>query len=103
VLHVRLILLYLITLMVFGVEDELRSFLFFFSFLPLLSPLCQYIQEPALGCGLDGRGFESRQGLGIFLITTASRPALVPTLPPIQWVPAALSLGVNRPGREADN
>jgi hypothetical protein len=28
----------------------------------------------ALGYGLDDRGFESRQGLGIFLFTTASRP-----------------------------
>jgi len=31
--------------------------------------------------GLDGRGFESRQGLGIFQFTTASRPALEPTEP----------------------
>jgi hypothetical protein len=48
------------------------------------------------------RGFESRQGLGIFLFTTASRPALGTTQPPIQWVPEALSLGVKWPGREAD-
>jgi hypothetical protein len=31
------------------------------------------------------------------------RLALGPTHPPIQWVPGALSLGVNRPGREADH
>jgi hypothetical protein len=36
-----------------------------------------------LGYGLDDRGFESRQGLGIFLFTTESRPALEPTQPPI--------------------
>jgi hypothetical protein len=42
-------------------------------------------------------------GLGIFLFTTASRPALGPTQPPIQWVPGALSLGVKRLGREADH
>jgi len=30
------------------------------------------------------------------------RPALGPTHPPIQWVPEALSLGVKRPGHEAD-
>jgi hypothetical protein len=48
-------------------------------------------------------GFDSRQGLGIFLITTASRTALGPTQPPIKWVPGALSLGVKRPGRESDN
>jgi hypothetical protein len=44
-------------------------------------------------------GFESRQGLGIFLFITTSRPALGPTQP-VQWVPGALSLGVKRPGRE---
>jgi hypothetical protein len=46
------------------------------------------------------RGFESRQGLGIFLFTTVSRPALGPIQPPIQWVTGALSLGVKRPERE---
>jgi hypothetical protein len=53
--------------------------------------------------GLDDRGFESRQGLGVFLFTTLSRPAPGPTQPPIQWWPVALSLGVKRPGREADH
>jgi hypothetical protein len=53
----------------------------------------------ALGYGMDERGFESRQGLGIFLFTTATRPVLGPTQPPIQ-VLRALSLGVKRPGRE---
>jgi hypothetical protein len=48
-------------------------------------------------------GFDSRRGLGIFLFTTASRTALGPTQPPIQWVPGALSLGVKRPGRETDH
>jgi hypothetical protein len=56
-----------------------------------------------LGYGLDDRRFESRQGLGIFLFTTVSRPALGPTQPPIQLVPGTLSVGVNRPGREADH
>jgi hypothetical protein len=37
------------------------------------------------------------------LFTTASITALGPTHPPIQWVPGALSLGVKRPGREADS
>jgi hypothetical protein len=59
----------------------------------------------ALGYGLDDRssGFDSRRGLGIFLFTTAFRTALGPTQPPIQWVPGALSLGIRRPGCEAEH
>jgi len=56
----------------------------------------------ALGHGLDDRGFESLQGLGIFLFTTSSRPAKEPTQPPIQRVPGVSSLGVKPPKREAD-
>jgi hypothetical protein len=41
--------------------------------------------------------------LGIFFFTTASRTALEPTQPPIQWVSGALSLGIKRPGREPDH
>jgi hypothetical protein len=37
------------------------------------------------------------------LTTTASRPALGPTQPPIQWVTGVLFLGVKRPAREADH
>jgi hypothetical protein len=48
-------------------------------------------------------GFDFRRGLGIFLFTTASRTALGPTQPPIQWEPGAFTLGVKRPGREADH
>jgi hypothetical protein len=72
-----------------------------------ISSLNSHIQEPgyliviALGYGLDDRGFESRQGLGIFLLTTSSRPALRPTQFPIQWVPAVFSLGVKLLLREA--
>jgi hypothetical protein len=58
----------------------------------------------ALSYGLDDRGswVQFQAGLGISLFTTASRTALGPTQPPIQWVTGALSLGVKRPGREAD-
>jgi hypothetical protein len=41
--------------------------------------------------------------MGIFLFTTVSRKAVGPTQSLIQWVPGALSLGVKRPGREADH
>jgi hypothetical protein len=57
----------------------------------------------ALGYGLDDWGFDFRQELGIFLFTTASRPALGLTQPPIQWVPEDLSLGVKWPKCEADH
>jgi len=48
-------------------------------------------------------GFDSRRGLGIIFLTTASRTALGPIQPPIQWIPGALSLWVNRPRREAEH
>jgi hypothetical protein len=41
--------------------------------------------------------------MGIFLFTTASKPALGPTQPPTQWVPETPTQEVKRPGREADN
>jgi hypothetical protein len=57
----------------------------------------------ATGCTIGVLRFHSRWWLGIFLFTTASRTAVGPTQPPIQWILEALSLGVNRPGREAGN
>jgi hypothetical protein len=56
-----------------------------------------------MGWTIGFLGFDFRRGLGISLFTTASRTALGPTQPPIQWVPGALSLGVKRMGREADH
>jgi hypothetical protein len=47
--------------------------------------------------------FDSRQRPGYFLLTTAPRPALGSTQPPVQWVRGAFSLGVKRPSREADH
>jgi hypothetical protein len=65
--------------------------------------IAQSVQRWATGWTSGVLGFDSWWGLGIFLFTTASRTALGPTQPPIQWVLGALSLGVKRPGREADN
>jgi len=48
-------------------------------------------------------GFDSRKGQGIVLVTTASRPALRTTQPPIQWLPGAICPWVRRPGREANH
>jgi hypothetical protein len=57
----------------------------------------------SMGWTIGVLGFDSRRGLGIFLFTTASRTALGPTQPFIQWVPDALPLGVKRFGREANH
>jgi hypothetical protein len=65
--------------------------------------MAQSVYSWATGWTIGVLGFDSRQGLGIFLFTTASRTALGPTQPPIQWLSGALSLGVKRQRREADH
>jgi hypothetical protein len=57
----------------------------------------------ATGYGLDDRCSIPGWGWEIFLFDTVSGPALGPTQPPIQWVPGSFSLGIKRPGREADH
>jgi hypothetical protein len=59
--------------------------------------------KKATGWTIGVLGFDFRRGVGIFLFTTAPRTALGPTQPPIQWVLESPSLGVKRPGREADH
>jgi hypothetical protein len=44
-------------------------------------------------------GFKAQQGLGILLFTTATRLGSIQL--PIQWIPVALSLGVNQLRHEA--
>jgi len=58
--------------------------------------LSQYIE---LDYGLDDRRSISHMGL----LGTASRLALGPTQPLIQWVPGSLTPAVKWPGREADH
>jgi len=41
--------------------------------------------------------------IGFFPLSTASRPALGLTRPPVHWVPGAVSPGVKLPGHEADH
>jgi hypothetical protein len=87
-------------------EKKLNTTFVYINLIPTNSEvkLCLHQIRECLepGYGLDDREFESRKGLLIFLFTTASRPALRPTQPPIQWVPGALSVGVKGSEREAD-
>jgi hypothetical protein len=67
--------------------------------IPEPGELCQYSDM----LWAEQPGFDSWQELEIFLYSTVSRLALGPTQPPIQWVLGALSLGVKRPGHEAES
>jgi hypothetical protein len=57
----------------------------------------------ATGYGLEDRRVGVQVPVGTRISSMSSRPALGSTQPPIQWVPGALSPGVNRTGREADH
>jgi hypothetical protein len=65
--------------------------------------IAQSVQRLTTDRMIGVRWFNSRRGLGIFLFSTASSPALGPTQPPIQWVPEAPSPGVKRSWRKADH
>jgi hypothetical protein len=58
-----------------------------------------------LGYGLDDRGSRVRFPAGAvnFSLHHRVHNALGPTQPRIQWVPGVFSLGVKRPGHEADH
>jgi len=65
--------------------------------------LSWYSHRLAKGWTIGVRSFDSRRGLGNFLFTTASRPALGHFQPFIKLVPGSLSLGIKRPGLEANH
>jgi hypothetical protein len=72
---------------------------------PLLVPILSQMNPIHTGYRLDDlcSGVRVWRMLQIFLFSTAFRPALGPTQPPIQWVLGALSLGEKRLRREADH
>jgi hypothetical protein len=79
-------------------------------FYSTISPL-QFCRESSVGIA-TGYGLEDRMigvrfpagaMMGIFFLDIMSRPPLGSTQSPTQWVSGTLSLGVERPGREADH
>jgi hypothetical protein len=73
----------------------------------LLNPTGGRSRAAAVGSRKHGMGWTTwvwfPAGSRDFLFSTASRPALRPTQLPIKWAPGPFSLGVKRPGREADH
>jgi hypothetical protein len=97
-----------VTQNVLSVKDIIPSSRFLESVSLALIPLAHIVQIRkshgsavgiAIGYGLDGRGVGVRVPVGS---SKSYRHGLVPTQPPIQWVPGALSPGIKRQGREAD-
>jgi hypothetical protein len=62
----------------------------------------QYSNQ-AVGLTTEESGLYSQSAYETVILSTTSRQALWPTQSPIQWVPGPDSLGVWRPGREADD
>jgi hypothetical protein len=52
---------------------------------------------------MDKLALDSRQVQENFLFPRTYISSIRPSQPPIQWIPGVLSLGVKRPGLEADN
>jgi hypothetical protein len=60
------------------------------------------LYSDCLRAGKSGGRSSSPARVKNCIFSTSSRPNLGPTQRPIQLVPAAISPGVKRPGREAD-
>jgi hypothetical protein len=57
----------------------------------------------AIGYGVGRSGLDCRQRQDGFLFSIASRPALGPNHPPIQWVPGGPVHGKKQPERQSDS
>jgi hypothetical protein len=66
----------------------------FLKFHRLYSNAARYLSQYSVWLRSGRTSFDPGQGQRIFPLTSASRLALGPTQPPIQWVPGALFLGV---------
>jgi hypothetical protein len=74
----------------------------FFCFISKFLCFPRFLAEPwpgntGLDCALRDPGFQSRRGQEGFLFSKASRPAMEPTQPPVQWIMGVFP-GVMRPG-----
>jgi hypothetical protein len=56
----------------------------------------RYLSQYSIWLRTGRPGFDPRQRQRIFLLASASRPALGPTQPPVQWVPGSFPRGVKR-------
>ena len=53
---------------------------------------CNSLVSTPTSCGLDGPGYGFREGAS-YCCSKPTRPALLPTQPPIQWVPRFFPVG----------
>jgi hypothetical protein len=67
-----------------------------------LGQFCHYTSEIEAGWPRN-QVFNSQEGQEIFLFSTASKSALRPTQPPVQWVLGTVFPRVKQPGHEDDH
>jgi hypothetical protein len=73
-----------------------------FVYLYMYMFMCRY-SDYAAGWTADESGFDSRKGQNLLIFSTASRPPLGLTQPPIQRVLRAVSPELKRTGSEVDH